>query len=257
MRTKEKYVWVIAHIDVATIDRIDRDLAKNEDYAKIKTHIPLVQIMSKKFKGKEHFEQVPLLFNYGFFKIPLAYAQNHDLLAQIKEDITCISHFVKDPARSGVRKSKYADRDENTPLTKRQKYLDKIRGVICATATLKEIKEMIRVAEDESIHSSDEIDRLEPGHIVNLMGYPFEGMQARVEFIDTKAKKVTVTLKLAVTDEDEEDEEATYSGNPVVVSFDSVFYSIYRGSYQEDYNYKRSATDYQMRTHKSDDYEDE
>jgi transcription antitermination factor NusG len=256
MKTTERYVWVIAHVDTATVGRIERDLQKSNQYLGVEARVPMVKILIKKFKGKEHFDHVPLLFNYGFFKIPLLYAMNQDLLNQVKEDITCISHFVKDPARSMVRKSKYANRDENTPKTKRQKYLDKIRGVICATATKREVMEMIRISEEESIHSAENIDRLHVGDIVTLMGYPFDGMQARVDLIDKKAKKVTVTLKLSVGDEDEE-EEATFQGNPVVVSFDSVLYSIYRGSYHENYNYKKSANEYQSKNQRADDYEDE
>ena len=40
------------------------------------------------------------------------------------------------------------------------------------------------------------------------------------------------------------------------VSFDNVFYSIYRGAYHEDYNKEKTLTDYQSKT-KTGSYDDE
>lgn len=256
MKTTEDYVWVIAYIDVTTVHRIARDLLKSNQYQGIEYRIPMVQILKKQFKGKEKFDQVPLLFHYGFFKIPLLYAINVDLINQIKSDITCISYWVQDPARTGVRASRFIEEDDEfIYLTPNQEYHDDIRNVVAATATEKEIEALMKIAEDECIHSSEDIDRLKVGDIVTLRGYPFDDMQAKIETINKKSKKIQVYLKLSVDDDDQETEEE-FGGNLVTVSFDNVFYSIYLGPEQYDDEYKpnreKPITDYQSKTFKNE-----
>ena len=61
--------WAIAYINRDFIDRVEIDLGKYKKYEAVKAYIPTVRILRKKFKGKDIFEHVHLLFNYGFFQI--------------------------------------------------------------------------------------------------------------------------------------------------------------------------------------------
>lgn len=244
MRTTEQFIWLIAYIDKDHIDKLQRELDKNNQYIGMEAQVPTVKILKKKLKGKEHFDDIPLLFNYGFFKVPLTYALNSDLLKKIKEDISCISHWVKDPAKVYISHSK-------SELTKN--IILGSRDVPCATISEEEVIRLSIYARDESIHSSTEIDELKEGQIVNLVGYPFEGMQAKVISVDKKSKKVEVRMKLNLREEEDgELIEDQFSDNPMKVSFDNVFWSIYRGSYSEDYNKEKSMTDYQSKTTKDE-----
>src|SRR5690606_34035011 len=65
-------------------------------------YIPTVKVLKKVFKGKNHFEFEPLLFNYGFFKVDYDDACNPDFLMELRSRISAIYGWVKDPATSMV-----------------------------------------------------------------------------------------------------------------------------------------------------------
>ena len=238
----DQFIWVLAYIDKDHIDKLQRELDKNNQYIGIEAQIPTVKVLKKQFKGKEHFDNIPLLFNYGFFKIPILWAMSYDLLDKIRKDISCISHWVKDPAKVYLSHTR-AD------LTKTQELGSK--DVPCATVRAEDVMRLIKYAQEESIHSSNDIDELKTDSIVTLMAYPFEGMEAKVVEVDKKHKKVKVLLRLDMTEGENE-----FADKITTVSFDNVFYSIYRGAYHEDYNKEKTLTDYQSKT-KTGSYDDE
>lgn len=224
---KDNYVWLIAYIDSSKVERLQRDIDKFPEYQmNIDAHVPMVRILKKKFKGKDYFENVPLLFNYGFFRIPMAWAINRDILDIMKSNITCIFGWVTDPAKA-ERPSKKVEK-----LNTNRK-----RAIPYAYCDESTVKRLLKIAKNESIHSSENIDSLKPGDVINLIGYPFEGMEAVIVSVDKRSKRVLVEIgELGISRE-------------VSVSFDNVFYSIYRGSYEETYNQEQTLRDYQVKNH--------
>lgn len=212
MKNKAKFAWCIAHLDLSTLDRLERDLFKSNQYQDIEAYIPTVRIIKKQFKGKHEFQDVPLYFNYGFFKIPLVWALNIDLLLRIRDDITCISHWVRDPARV-----------HNSSLIE----------VPVATVTEKQIKQIKKTAQNYSVFSSEDLSNVKVGDEVELKGYPFEGMIGTVLDIDNRGKKVKLLINM------------DFIQREVTVSFENVFYSIYQGSHDEDYNVEKTLSDFQ------------
>lgn len=212
MNTQPDLIWLIAYIDTSKVPLLVKDLNKSNQFSEIEAYVPTVKVLKKQFKGKDIFDEVPLLFNYGFFKVPRVWAINVDLLAKLKADITCIAHFVKDPAK---------------PQSE----------VKCATATQSDIENIIMAAKANNIYSAHDIDNLKIGSLVNLVGYPFEGMEATVVHVNKQSKKIRVTLDLGF--------EGGENGKEVEVSFDNVFYTIYKGSHDENYNQERLLEDYQ------------
>ena len=243
--SQAEYVWVIAHIDRKQINRLQKDLNKSNQYIGMEAQVPTVQVLKKQFKNKDFFDSIPLLFNYGFFKVPLLWALNDDLLDKIKKDITCISSWVRDRAKAHSTKAKYEFDEDGNYIKKYLTYKD----VSVATVTELEVMRLVKFAHEESIHSSDEVDSLQVGSIVKLMGYPFEGIDAEILEIKKKQKKLLVKLMM--------DEEllTTMSNTKVEVHFDSVFWSIYKGSYDEDYGSMKSMKEYQVAKNKPEDDE--
>lgn len=79
--TKDKhFAWVIAYIDSKFINLIKPQLARNKEYEDVDVFIPTVKVLKKTFKGEDHFDEVPLLFYYGFFKIPRVLATSRNYL---------------------------------------------------------------------------------------------------------------------------------------------------------------------------------
>src|SRR5882757_7780452 len=93
------YSWVVAYIDSTFISSVEKELSKFEIYREIEAYIPTVKVLKKTFKGKQTWEEVPLLFNYGFFKIPRKFAVHHKFLEDLKNNISCIYAWVKDPVK--------------------------------------------------------------------------------------------------------------------------------------------------------------
>src|SRR5688572_29236437 len=93
------YCWLVAYIEAEYIPKVQEDLKKKKDFDEIEVYIPTVKILKKKFKGKEQFEEVPLLFNYGFFKVPRHLAVSRKFLDKMKESISCIFAWVRDPLK--------------------------------------------------------------------------------------------------------------------------------------------------------------
>lgn len=201
-----KPCWVVAYVDVGHIKNVEIDLGKKPIYKDVKAYIPTVKILKKTFKGVESFEEVPLLFNYGFFSIPLNQAKSKTFLDNMKQDVSCIFGWVSDPAKVVARKPiLYAD---NICIYTEQ-------HVQFATATSEEIIALISMARESTIFSAVELDRVNVGDTITLKGYPWDNMDATVLSIDHKKQKLHVSLKLFQQMKD------------IQVSFDSVFFTVY------------------------------
>lgn len=207
------FSWVIAYIDAAYIDKVTKELAKFREYREIEAYIPTVKILKKTFKGKQTFEEVPLLFNYGFFKIPRKFAIHHKFLDDLKDNISCIYAWVKDPHKI-VKKAKNLKLGEKTFYSEKE--------IPAATATAKEIAILTKDSFNYSAHSADDIDKVKPGSMITLRGYPFEGVVATV--IEINPKKENVKVKINIFDQLRE----------VDVSFDNVFFTIYHARNYDD-----------------------
>ena len=199
--------WVVAYIDRAHLKNVEHDLAKEEAFDGVVAYIPTVKILKKQFKGEQEFEEVPLLFNYGFFQIPTHKACSKAYLDLLKERVSGIFAWVYDPAKVVAKKPDlYAGNNI---------YYADIH-VSAATATSEEIAALVDSAREESIFSSKEIDKVKVGDIITLRGYPWEGMDAKVLYLDIPKKKLKVLLLLF------------QQMKEVMVSFDSVFFTMYR-----------------------------
>lgn len=192
--------YVIAHINKDFIFKVEKDLAnfgkknlpKNPHH--LKAFIPTVKILRKQFKGRDIFENVPLLFNYGFFQVPNQYLVM-DFLLRLKSDVPAIHSWIR------------SDRHESTSI---------------AIARKKELQGLREAFLKYSIYDRHDVDLLLPGTTINLKGYPFDGMDAKVVKVDKKKEKIKVELLLGGLIKTTE------------VSFDNAIYTIYHSRSLED-----------------------
>lgn len=220
------YVWAIAYINHENIGRIDTEL-RNHQYTKqgITSYIPTIKLLKKKFKGKNQFDTLPLLFNYGFFRIPLSNACDADWLMEFKKNISGIYGWVKDPLLTpkdgkGIPKKngfehamKNIDFSTNLDLSIPLKYYTQ-----CALATNEEIENLIESEKLISLYNKSDIDSLEVGQLIRLRGYPFAGIDAEV--IDINHKKEYIKVRLEGLEGNIQTAE---------VSFANVLYTAYSG----------------------------
>lgn len=189
------YLWLIAYIDTKFLQYVEADLKKFPEYEEVEAYIPTIKILKKTFKKVNTFEDVPLLFNYGFFKVPRKLALYRDWLDNMRRNISCIYAWVRDPA-SGILNG----------------------GITVAAASSKEVTRLLKDSVNLGAHTAEEISLLNIGDSIVLRGYPFEGVNAKVLSIDHKAQKVEVEIRIFD------------QFRPTTVSFDNVFFTIYHSN---------------------------
>ena len=204
----DPFVWVVAYIDAKFLKHVEVELSKYPEFEKVEAYIPTVKILKKTFKKENLFEEVPLLFNYGFFRVPRELAIYKNWLDSLQKSVSCIYGWVRDPANVWVDNPKL--NMDGTSIYSRE-----TNRISAATATSKEIARLIRDTINIGAHSSEEINLLNAGDTIVLRGYPFEGVNATVLEIDHKTKKVKVNIKIFD------------QIRPALVSFDNVFFTIY------------------------------
>lgn len=204
------YVYCICRIDRKNWKYINQDLL-SRGYNDIKAYIPTVKIL-KKVKGNTNvFEEIPLLFNYGFIKMRTDKAFDRQFLLKLKKEIPGIMNWLKSletifPKKKKARIDNYEDFDDFS---------------IVATVSKKEYLYYKRLSKRNTIYSSNDIINLTVGSYVILRGYPFEGIPAKVLEVNLLLKKVNVALY------------PDRGSLEIQISFDNILYSIYN-DYDED-----------------------
>ena len=163
---KTPYVYCIFRLDKKFYKRINSDL-KNRGYKNVKAIIPIISVLKKSRKGSNEYEDVPLLFNYGFIRMKPEKAFDRYYLNKLKKDIPGILSFLKSldyrPKRKRLRVDNAEDFDDYS---------------VVATITREEVKKYKRMSKANKIFSADDITRVAIGDYVILRGYPFEGIPA-------------------------------------------------------------------------------
>jgi transcription antitermination factor NusG len=183
-------VWCIAYIDSTDIEKVENALKKQG----IKTDsicIPKVKILKKQFKGKKQYSFIPLLFNYGFIKLPYKYAKDKDYLIKLRDATVGLYSWLYIKGRTS--------------------------GLKVATATSPEVTRLLQISNNISVFSKSETDKLKAGMFIILKKYPFENMPAEVVNVNHKKQEATVNLIMGTN---------VLSKN-IKVAFDNLLYTIY------------------------------
>lgn len=209
---QKKFAYLIAYVDKDHIDKVYAELRKYDEFAEVTPLIPTVKIVKKTKKNKQHFEEIPLLFNYGFFRVPRKYAIHPKFLESLQQSISCIFAWVKDPVKK--HRTVSDEQDERDDLD--DNYIP------TATATAQEVSQLIRDSNDYSAHSSDDLEKLQPGEYIVLKGYPFENMEA--EFVSVNPAKRTAQVKISMFGQMKE----------IRVQYDNIFFTTYHNKGYDD-----------------------
>lgn len=172
--------------------------------------------MRKSKNKKNIYEEIPMLFNYGFVRMKTDLAFNRNFLNQLKRDIPGILSFMKSlstmhPKRLKRRVDNAEDFDDFSKV---------------AVITKEQYRYYKRLSKQNRIFSLSDI-MPEVGDFVTLKKYPFEGLIAKI--IDFNFNNHTVIVEI-------------YPGMGSVLSlqlpFENVVYTIY-----EDFDESNLMTD--------------
>lgn len=195
----EDYVWIVCYINVTELDSIEANLAKKyRRYMDVQAYVPTVRVLDRTFKRQNQYKYVPVLLNYGFFKVPKYFIYNDELLRVLKNDVKAIYEFLKDPTKEKLRIKKHR------------------KIPVVATVSQQEIDNLIEVCKNYSVYSQSQEQSLTPGQIITLRTYPFDNVMVEIISINRGAKKAKVKILSGM------------NITPLVtISFDHIFYTIY------------------------------
>lgn len=215
---KTSYVYCIFRLDRKFYKRINKDLI-SRGYNHVKAIVPTISVLKKSRKGKNEYEDVPLLFNYGFIRMRSDKAFDRYYLNKIKRDIPGILSFMKSldhkPKRKRLRIDNAEDFDDYS---------------VVATISRDEVIRYKHMAKANKIYSVDDITRVGIGDYVILRGYPFEGIPAILLESNLNTKKMLVKLY-----------PETDGNLEIEVPMENVLYS----AYHESDEYKLYSTDFE------------
>lgn len=204
MKKRTPYSYCIFYIERKYSDRINQEL-KEKGYDQIKAIIPTVNVLRKTVKGKMVFEEVPVLFNYGFMKMPTELAFSRPFLNKLRRNISGIRTWLRNtetmhPRKKKVRIDNAEDFDDFS---------------LVATCSRKEVRRFKRIARENKKFSVDDLVNVKPGDYLVLRGYPYEGVDATVLEVDHLCKRVKVLIYPEM------------GRMEVWLPFDNVIYSVY------------------------------
>ncbi len=186
----------------------------------MKAIVPTISVLKKSRKGNNEYEDVPLLFNYGFIKMKSEKAFDRYYLNKLKKDIPGIMSFMKSldyrPKRKRLRVDNAEDFDDYS---------------VVATITKEEVKKYRRMSRANKIFSVSDITRVAIGDYVVLRGYPFEGIPAVILESNLTTKMMLVKLYPEMDGSLE-----------IEVPMENVLYSVYH----ESDEYKMYSADYEV-----------
>lgn len=198
------YVYCICRIDKKEFSHINKDL-RSMGYRHIRAIIPTVKLLRSSKKGKNSYYELPLLFNFGFIKMKSDKAFDRYYLNRLRRDIPGIIGWLKSldsmhPKKKKARIDNAEDFDDFSMV---------------ATISKEEVRYYKKVSNSNRIYSNEDITSLVMGSFIVLRGYPFEGIEARVDDLSLTTRMVTVTLY------------PEKGGLTIQLPLDNVLYSIY------------------------------
>lgn len=203
-RDPTKYLYCIFYLNSKKWKDINEQIS-SLGIKNIKAIIPTVKILRKTSKGKMIFTEEPVLFNYGFMRIPRKLVYSRSYMSKLKKKILGIHSWLRNTETLHSRKKKA--RIDNVD--------DFDDFSLIATVSRKEVRNFIKISKENKKYSLDDLVNIKPGDFVQLKGYPYEGVEATVKKVDYNNRVVKVE---------------TFVLNGVMnltLPFDNILYSVY------------------------------
>lgn len=177
-------VYCIFYIERDYYTTINQELEEKGYGKKLRAIVPTVRILRKVVHGREIYEEVPILFNYAFMRIPRELAYSREFMNKLKKQINGIRGWLKSP--ESLHPKKIKKRIDNMDI------FDDFSVV--ATATKKEVRHFQRLSRQNKRFSVQDIMNIKVGDYIVLKGYPYNGIDATVVNVNHTTKTVKLIL---------------------------------------------------------------
>ena len=185
MKQHTHYSYCIFYLENKYYRDINKDL-KDCGYRRIKAIIPTVRFIKKKSsRGVDVYQEEPILFNYGFMRMPIDLSYNRVFLNKLKRLIPGIRNWLRDsePLHRKRGKKRRVENSED---------FDDFSKV--AMVPRKVVMDFIKLAKINNHLDYNDIISLHPGNYIRLSCYPYIGADAIVEEVNTKASKIRLHI---------------------------------------------------------------
>ena len=140
-------VYCIFYIERDYYTTINQELEENGYGKKLRAIVPTVRILRKVVHGREVYEEVPILFNYAFMRMPRELAYSREFMNKLKKQISGIRGWLRSP--ESLHPKKIKKRIDNIDI------FDDFSLV--ATATKKEVRHFQRLSRQNKRFSVQDI----------------------------------------------------------------------------------------------------
>lgn len=185
MKQCTHYSYCIFYLENKYFMDINKDL-KDCGYHHIKAIIPTVRFIKKKSsRGVDVYQEEPILFNYGFMRMPTSLAYNRVFLNRLKRLIPGVRGWLRDSEplhRKRGKKRRVENAEDFDDFSK------------VAMVPRKIVRDFIKLAKINSHLDYDDIVSLHPGNYIRLSCYPYIGADAIVEEVNTNDNKIRLHL---------------------------------------------------------------
>lgn len=179
------YSYCIFYLENKYYQNINKDL-KESGYHHIRAIVPTIRFITKNSsRGKDVYQEEPLLFNYGFLKIPTSFAYNRQFLNKLKKRITGIRGWLKNTESLHRKRGKKA-RVENA------EDFDDFSQV--AMVSRKEVRRFLQISRENKRLSVEDISSVHVGDYIELRHYPYIGADAVVKEVDLKKDRIKLQI---------------------------------------------------------------
>ena len=207
-----KRKWAVFHMDLenkSTKSIMEKHILDNFGY-RVRIFIPYVSILSKTKGKKDIYENEPMLFNYGFMKLPMRLIYDRVTLKRIAKSTPGMVSWLK--SQTNMFQAKKRRRVDNAE--------DFDDFSLLAIVKDDEIRHMREIEKKNRIYSNDELSSISVGDYVILRGFPFEGLPATI--LSINYNKITIMVQTS----------SFNGGLTLLLPFENVLVSSY--SYKEE-----------------------
>lgn len=179
------YSYCIFYLENKYYKTINSDL-KECGYHHIRAIIPTVRFIKKNSsRGKEVYQEEPILFNYGFMKIPTKLIYDRLFLNKLKRNISGIRSWLKhnEPLHRKRGKKARVDNAED---------FDDYSQV--ATVPYSEVRRFIAISRENNHLSRADISTVRVGDYIMLRHYPYIGADAVVLEVDKSKSRIFLQI---------------------------------------------------------------
>lgn len=175
------YSYCVFYLEEKYYKDINKDL-KDSGYKHVKAIIPTIKYIDhQSSRGRYVDTEVPILFNYGFMRIPTSKVFDRQYMAKMKRSIPGIRGWLKNTETLHRNRGKKL-RVDNSDV------FDDFSQI--ARVPKSEVKRFLAISRENKRLKFEDITALHKGDFITLRHYPYIGVDAIVDSLDWENQRV-------------------------------------------------------------------